>query len=350
MSEIAIDISLLELGEGKNPFDELASKIERLSLEGSQKADTSKLEETLLFIERKFQDLQDVDQRKAKVLMQAVNANILMLEAKDFFSIDLVSRNLEHIKDISIGLSNFEINDTESYMLGDIIRHNNGSVSKISIYDLNQCYNTVFNRTIKKIANKTEWLIELNFETSKVDNHKPLEFINTFIEGLNTIPGVQVVLEDILIGSIQAKVKVTFDDEVSKEEAKEVLEGARQFAKNKLEVEYPEFEKSNSETLKNNTESELLQDKLLYLRSDENKEFRKLENDSLRYDVERKRLENEKLKLQVFKERKELLKELLSDGFISQKEMELLIKGISFIKIENGKLFVGENISVIDKL
>jgi len=351
MSEILIDLNVLELGEGRNPFDELASKIEQLSLKGSESGDVERLEQMLLFIERKYQDLQDKDVDKAKVLMQAVNANLLMVEAHELNSLDIISKNLQCIKKVSVDLISSKIQNVDSYILGNVFKSHDNFISKISITDLSKAFNSVFlSDYTQNVETKTEWIIELNFKTGNKGNHKPLEFIHTFIEGLNTIPGVSVTLEDIKIGSIQAKVKAVFDSVTSKEEVKEVLETARKFAVGKLEKEFSEVEKANSETQKNQIETQLLEENLQNLKSEESKEFKKLETESIRYDIEKKRLENEILKIKLFKERKELLKELLADGFISQKELEILIKGITFLKIENGILTVGENIDVIDNL
>jgi len=106
----AIDLNVLELGEGKNPFEELASKIIQLNLEGKESSvSIENLEQTLLFIERKYQDLQDTDIEKAKILMQAVNANVMMVEAHELRSLDLMRKNLNAIKNISVGLVTSQI-------------------------------------------------------------------------------------------------------------------------------------------------------------------------------------------------------------------------------------------------
>lgn len=351
MSEILIDLNILELGEGKNPFDELASKLESLSLQGSDAGNIEKLEQTILFIERKYQDLQDVDIEKAKVLIQAVNANLLLVEAHELNSLEIMSQNLECIKKISVELIASEIPNADSFILGNFLRTKHGFSSKISISELSNAFDSVFKSEISHInESKVEWLLELNFKTDEDANHRPLEFIHTFIEGLNTIPGVKVTLEDIKTGSIHAKIKAVFDTATSKEEVKEILESAKKFAIGKLEKEFSEVEKANSETQKNLLETQILQENLQELKSEESKEFKRLETESIRYDIERKRIENERLKIQLVKERKEMLKELLSEGFISQKEFEIIIKGIPFLKIENGTITVSENIDVIDKL
>lgn len=354
MGEIAIDLNILEYSEGRDLFEELASRIEQLSIEGTNAEEIENLEKTLLFIERQFQDFQDTDSEKAKVVGQAVAANIVMLDAGQPAPLALMKRNLASIKNVCVGLTTSQIVDSDSYLLGNIIRHDNlqkGKKGTITITELSNAFNSVFNSPKEKLyANEIEWIIDLSFKTTKENNHKPLEFIHILIEGLNTIPGVKVTLEDIKIGTIQAKIKAIIDGVSSKEEVKEVLESARKFAKGKLEKEFSEIQKSDSETQKNQIESKILEETLQNLLSDGNKELKKLESESLKYDIERKKLENDRLKLQLFKERKELLKELLAEGFIAQKDLEMWVKGISFIKIENNVLTVGENIDIIDNL
>lgn len=349
MQNTIIDLNVLELSEGENPFEELASKLERLNLQGSDSKKIQTLEQQVLFLERKYQDLQDTDSDKAKMLLQAMKANLIMLDAAAIITIDAIQSNISAIKDVTFGMINSKEENTSSRILTDIIKKKFGNAPTISANDLFDIYNTTF-KPVDTSAPLLEWLIEMNFKTQNGQNHQPLEFIHTFIEGLNTIPGVHVTLEDIKIGSIQAKIKAVFDDVTSKEQVKEVLETAKKFAKGKLEKEFYEGEKANSEAIKNRVESQILEETLLTLKSEETKELKRLESESLKYDLERKQLENERLKIQLFKERKELLKELLADGFINQNELEILIKGIPFMKIENGKLTISENIDIIDKL
>ena len=340
MKNSIIDLNILELDEGRNPFDELAAKLEQLNLKGADPKKKELLEQQILTLEREYQDLQDVDSEKAKILFQACTANIVMLEANEISSFDVIEKNIKGIAGVAFELKHKKKKDVSSLKLTEVLKSKYKDTSSVSISDLFQIYNYTFS-TFSDLRNEKEgleWTLELNFNTSKDDNHKPLEFIHTLIEGLNTIPGTHVTLEDIRIGSIQAKIKAIFDDATSKEEVKEVLETAKKFAKGKLEKEFHEAERASSEAQKNQIESKILEENLSILKSDETKELKKLETESIRYDIEKKKLENERLKIQLFKERKELLKELLADGFITQKDLEILIQGIPFLKIENGKL------------
>ncbi len=202
----------------------------------------------------------------------------------------------------------------------------------------------------KKNILKDEWILELNFDTANKNNHKPLEFIHTMIEALSTIEGVNVTLEDIKIGSIKARLKVVFDDLRGKEEFKDVVESSFKFAKGKLEKAQIENEKIETEKAKNLIENDILVTNLNTLNSPELRELKRLESESLKYDVERKKIENEMLNLELFRKKKDMIKELLAEGIIDQDKFEMLINGVSFMKVDNGEIKIGENIDVIDKM
>lgn len=44
-----------------------------------------------------------------------------------------------------------------------------------------------------------------------------------------------------------------------------------------------------------------------------------------------------------------MLAELLSDGLINQRDYEILIKGLPFLKMVDGKLYIGKNMDDIDE-
>lgn len=346
MIETLIDLRILDLGNGKNPFDEIASHIERLKIEGKMSDGEFKLEKTLLLLERKFQDFSDSDVEKSKVIFQAVSANLGILESNINYSIEQISNNLNSILTISYKDTLLDLNNLS---ISKIIKKNYPKKNNISISELQKVFDTI-SKKVESDINKEEWIFELNFNTEKSENHKPLEFIHTFIEGLNTIDGVSLTLEYIEIGSIKARIKAVFDDVKSKEEVKDILESTQKFAKGKLEKDFIEGKKLDSDIIKNEMETKILEENLSTLQSSEIREFRQLENESVKLDLERKKLENEKLRIELFKEKKNLLKELLSEGIIDQKHFDMLINGLPFISMENGRLLIGETIDVIDKL
>jgi hypothetical protein len=348
MSRIIIDLNILELDAGRNPFDEFASRLEKLNLAGADPSDIEKLERKLLFIERKCQDLQEVNKEKAMVLLQAVNANLLMMDSSAVNSIEAIAKNLETIENASVDLSNNEVVNPETLKISNFFLSSPHHGSNVDIRDVSDAFNNIF-RKYQRSAAADEWIMELNFETRNLEHHKPLEFIYTFIEAVKTIPGVTINLEEIKVGSIKAKIRVVFDDRTSKEEVKELFENVKEIVADKF-TRGPTAMDENTATENAETELRITDEKIKDRISDKSKEVEKLETESLRYDLERKKIENERLKLKLFKERKELLKELLSDGLIAQNHLEMLIKGIPFIRIENGNLIIGENIDVIDRL
>ena len=352
MNLTTVDLDILELGNGKNPFEELIAKVEKLSLQGKLDVKKEDIEKTILFLERKFQDFSDSNTDKSKIILQAVNANVMLYEHSNSNSFVQIYNNLKDLRDVALEINNDPYIDISKYLISSNIKTNNSDNNTFSFISLQETFRCIFKtkNTIKEFNKGEEWIFELNFECTIEERHLPLEFIHTLIHGLNTIDGVKVTLEDIKVGSIKARLKAVFDDVSSKEEVKEILESARLFAKGKLEKEYYESEKLSSEATKNNIESEILKESLNDLKSNESKEIKKLQTESLRYDVERKKLENEEKKLELFKKRKNILKELLAEGIIDQKQFEMLINGIPFLKIENGNLTVGENIDIIDDL
>lgn len=351
MSQLLVDLDLIEEGSGKNPFDELMSKIENLSLKGILTLDKNEIEKKVLFLERKCQDFRDQKSDKSKVILQAVNALSATLEENNAFGIGL-AEDLYKV----IGITNYmEYNESNpaNYFLVNQLTNSDPNTKQFTSLEISNAIKSIYSKI--KIESSyprqiDEWLIELNFNTPKDENHMPLEFLHTFIEGLNKIEGVKVTLEDIRIGSISAKIKAFFETAKSKEEVKELLESARKFAKGRLEKDFSERERNSAETKKAELESKILEEELKGIESPLYYEQKKLEGESLKLDVERKRLENEREKISLFRERKNLLKEMLVEGIIQQRDFEMLIKGLPFIKIVNGHLTIGENIDVIDDL
>ena len=73
---------------------------------------------------------------------------------------------------------------------------------------------------------------------------------------------------------------------------------------------------------------------MLELDSEASKVTRQIELESMKIELEMKKVELEKKKIEAFKLKKDLLKEMLSDGIIDQNQMEMIVKGISFLKYE----------------
>ncbi|GGH01522.1 hypothetical protein GCM10007415_42070 [Parapedobacter pyrenivorans] len=350
MNSAVIDLELIDEGNGKNPFEDLMAQVENLSLQGKLDVNKNELEKTILFLERKYQDLSDIDYLKSKILLQAFKANVIISEHNEDKSFIRISDNLTQLKDLSVALTNNDITDLHKYILSDNTELNDKLEGEITVDLLQTVYDKVFRSGESKRRKKEEWIIEMNFDVPTNERHLPLEFLHTFIQGLNTVHGLSVTLEDIHIGSIKARIKVVFDDIGSKEEAMELLESARQLAMGKIEEDRSGIEKIESEQVDNKRGTLTSKEHENGLTAEDLKEVKKLEVESLRYDIERKRLENEEKRLILFKKRKEVLKELLAEGIIGQRQMEMLIKGLPFLKIEDGRLTIGENIDIINDL
>jgi hypothetical protein len=340
-----IELNVLELGSDKNPFEILASKIEewKLKYRSITKIEDSAIknaEEIVLDLERRYQDLVDVDIDRAKMLIQAVHANLLILEADKDFSIKSIEGNLQGIRAVAEGV-NLNRLDPKRYILSEIFHAENKQ--SVSPFELSRAIEKTFLAANPLSDLSLELVIDFIFDIPHSDAHKPLEFIYMFIEVLNKVPGVHLSLEEVKVGSLQAKIKAIFDDVTSKEEVKDILDSAIKLGKAKLGKDYAEMQKIEAETRKVEMESDLLSEKLNEVQSEETKQLKRLETESITYDVERKRMENELLKMRVYKEKKEIIKELLSDGFIDQRQMEMLIQGIPFLRYENGQLLAGNN-------
>ncbi|MGY6741303.1 MAG: hypothetical protein ACXIUQ_01105 [Cecembia sp.] len=345
-----VDLELLEIGNGKNPFEELIARVERLSLEGKLDVRKEDVEKTILFLERKYQDFSDSDEDKSMVIIQAVNANLQLFEHGNQKSFADIFENLNQLKYVVDDLTVSNKLIPTNYLITSYLQKNPSNKSGFTFKSLQKAYSAIFNNFISSQKEIQEWIIELDFEVDINERHKTLEFIHLFIEVLNSIEGVQFTLEDIKVGSIKAKIKAVFDDVTSKEEVKELLESTKLFAKGKLEKEFNESEKLESERHKNEIEADILKENLNEIKSDDFKEVKKLELESLKLDVERKQLENEQKKIELFAKKKKILQELLSEGIIQQKQFKMLINGLPFLGIQNGQLIIGENIDIIDDL
>jgi hypothetical protein len=338
MQNATIDLNVLDIGDGKNPFNELAAKIEEFSLSGSDEMQIRNLEKQLLFIERTLQDMQDINSIKAKALTQLVNANVALVNFNEFTSIESLGRSINALKSFADNIYHSDAKEVAKYMLTDVIKQN-FSKTVLSPNEFHGIYDSLFLLETKQ--KKTEWELDFQFNTEPGENHKPLEFLYSVIEGFNKLDGVKVTLTDIRIGSLNAKLKFEFETPQAKDEVKAIIVESKELTVAKLEA------RSNSAA------KTVIGEKYINLKVSEsgiNDEIKQLEIESLRFDVEKKRLENERLQLQIFKEKREILKEIFVDGFVDLGDLVAYINGIPFMKIESGQITVNESIDVIDRL
>lgn len=355
MTDKIIDLDLIDEGNDGNIFDNLMSTIEKLSISGAASEEYSKgLEKIVLSIERKIQDLSDVDDTKASgIYFQLKN---VMTEYTNVIIHDNSSEMLNNTFEALSTINNYiyDYNNLPKIISKLSIKKNlHGNIwsienikkaSYIGLASLD--YDTI---NINKLINEKFidfWNIDMVFKTSEYKSHKPLEFIYQFAEILNNIEGVKIEIEEIKKGSIITKIKAFFTTEKSKKNAAEVLESARKFAEGRLEKDYEEKEKMKSEKEKIELEKKILQQEI-----DNNSNLDSLYLSALHIkqaeeDLKRKKLENIKLSLEVLKDSRELFTELLAEGFVSQDDFKILINEIPFLEKVDGKLTIGEAIEI----
>jgi len=365
--EILVDLALLD-ENNENPFEKILSLIERAKLNGTENEAILAMETSVVLLERELQDLEESKDKNyltaSKHVSTVLNAaSAVCMAGINFEVANLVNSSLAVIGGIlqsSKGKQAYQIKkQLELVSPVQLLRKENRI--NVEIWEIKDAFEKgVTNSKIINISNeessliskplvKEIWEIDFNFKVKHTENHKPLEFIHIFIETLNKIDGATTFLDDIKIGTIKAKLKVLFDNAKSKEEVKELLESSRKFAKGKLERDYEETELKKAQKEKTNVEKELLEEEIKNVKSLESAYLKSLEIQAKEEEVKKKKLENMKLEIELFKQRKDMLSELLSEGYISQYDFEMAIKGISFLKMEGGQIFVGEDINEIDK-
>ncbi len=350
MSEIVVDLNVLEIGKDKNPFDLLASKLEKLNLEGGDKAVLAGLEKTVLFLERKVMDLNEVNEDLANTIMQAIQSNSIMIESGKINTVQQLANHLETIREVSMAMMEGKvIQVSKNYSIADILVDKFGKRETFNSEQLAEAYNSsLFASRDRKITGKEVWQIDFKIGVDAENSHKPLEFLYFFIESLNSFIGVKAILKEIKIGSIDATVNIQFDDDGSREVVKDLLNSARSLVVKKLNTETLENEDKgeNNNGSSDFTNERRYEDKF----GSEVSVAHNLQIESLKLDVKRKEIENAKEIFYLMREKKNFFVELFAEGLITQKHLEILIKGISFMSINDRTVTVGEDIDVIGNL
>lgn len=355
MTDLIIDLDLIDEDNDGNIFDNLMSTVEKLSISGAASEDYSKrFEHIILSIERKVQDLSDIDNTKASVVYFQLKD--VMTEYKNIIihdnSIEMLNNTIEALSTIENFIYDNKnlpriINQLsiKKNLQGNIWSMDN--IKKASYIGLASIdYDS---KNISKLISENfidSWSIDMVFKTSEYKSHKPLEFIYQFAEILNNIEGIKIEIEKIEKGSIITKIKAYFTTEKSKKNAVEVLESARKFAEGRLEKDYEEKEKMKSEKEKIELEKKILQQEIEKETNLDSLYLSALHIKQAEEDLKRKKLENIKLSMEVLKESRELFSEVLAEGFISQDDFKILINEIPFLEKVNGKLTIGEAIEI----
>lgn len=348
--ETIVDLALLDENE-ENPFEKIMSLVERAKLSGMDVKELYTIENAVLMMERHLQDISEESDEKyfaiSNGVAKVVNASCRIFEEDNTEeTIGLMGKTLdamEKVMTVSMYANPYQV-VRKLDMISPVKILAKKHKTKVSINELKNAFiegidnysflNTDLHSAIaeneENAYQKEIWDIELNFETPKYENHRPLDFIHTFIEILNKIDGVTVFIDEVKIGSLKAKLKVIFENAKSKEEIKELLESSKKFAKGKLEKEYEDSLLKKTEREKAEVEKSLAEEELKNIRSLETGYLKSLEIEAKEQEVKRRKLENLKLELELFKQKKDMLAELLSDGLINQRDYEILIKGLPF--------------------
>lgn len=361
--EILIDLALLDENE-ENPFNKIMSLIEKAKLQGSDNSNLDSIEEKILLLERQLQDL---DEKSSPLHIKISKEIISIMNAATHLMVDDTTDDTVKLMGSSFDIINsilYSSEDKKEYqvkkeieLISPVKILHKEQKSKVYHIELLNAFQKSISKSsilglpmgdIKENPEKEIWDIDFHFETPTFENHLPLEFLYTFIEVLNKYEGVTVFIDEIKIGSLKAKLKVVFDNLKGKEKVKELFDSSRKFTQGKLEKDYEESLLKKTEREKIEVEKEIAQEELKNIKSTEVSYLRSLEIEEKEQDVLKKRLENEKLEMELFMKKKEILAELLSEGFISQHDFKMVIKGIPFLKMQNGRLFVGEDIETID--
>ena len=182
-----------------------------------------------------------------------------------------------------------------------------------------------------RFEKQSEWEMVI---TMPGDFHRAAEIsklILVFAEGLETIPGVEVELNDIIKGSLIANLRIRFRDLLAKEGTKEILNEAGRLAtkgKQAAEDQYlskPIEEVKKLEAERTKTERETYTEK-------QAQELRELELEKKRQELIKMRLENIKS-----------VAELIKEGLIPISDLQIDINKVLYLKKVNNEVEVNES-------
>lgn len=376
-----VDLSVLEQ-DTEMAIQTIVSFLEQLDLEVGIGDLKSHVEDVILLIERKMQDLSDLDEnvRPIRVMHQVtifLNGLIPLLKHENSVRVfeDLrifllmVNRVLldatvnrvdemdAHQLDSLVRYLEFVANKTqfdyralfERRMFGSRRYYRRKAISmpkKASKKDVTlEAWLLVYNHLL---GNNRGWAIEITIQNP--DDTKSLSSLALVLSSLKQINGVHVDIEDIRKGSLIARVRVWFKSDEARAEAKELLESTRKFAKGKLEKDYSESEKSRKEGQKIDAEREHIEAMLGEMNSALHQRKKELEVRAMELELERMQLENEKAALELFMAKKKALSELVAENIITNEQFKMAIQGQPYLeKGRDGSILIGETIEVIEK-
>lgn len=366
--QATIDLDMLDKGE-ENPFDKLMSAYERVKLQTEIGFLANDFEKKILYLERKLQDLSEKqDEISSKILIRSKEIlsaySTVLISDFSLPSFELIEKSLDSISSLidhswikSANELNIEFDNLSpsKYLRNlNILNPTVDELKQAAYSSMYYSHNNIFFSELNLLDDNTKkmtidsWDVDFSFSTSGLDKHKPLDFIYIFIEILNKIEGVEIFLEDIKIGSIKARVKINFKTQAGKESLKNVLNESI----GSIKADLNDASKKNLETIELTKliPNEIVNEQLSPTDILQNSYLISLQIKNAEEDLLRKKLENERLKIQILRESIETNSGLLANAYLSHKDYEILIKGISFLKVVDGQFQVGESAHIIDDL
>lgn len=356
MNSKHINLKILD-GQEEGVLEKIIRYIElaRLKRAISEKARVD-LESLIINIDKHIQDLNEINQKSSREIIEKIIALLKSLSSaldnSDFLKQELIF--LHHfLNELNIALNSIEeIGVSNFYLILSKMSLELAFMPKIVI---NESHVTSLKNERLKIIEQNKRKLKIKSSPLEMEvflSHKKdsvsLQTLAILIETLNSIEGTNVMIEELLKGSIISRLKIYFKSPDAKKQATELLESTKKFAIGKLEKEYIESEKLKKETEKIEVEKQQIVDAMSFENSADNIEKRSLEIEAIKLDNERKKLENQKLELDIFAQKTLILKQLLVEQLLSQEEFQILINKQLFIAKVEDTITTGSSISEIE--
>lgn len=365
----------------------------------------SAIEKVLLLIERWHVDVEEIDTMHNKLL---INCSLAMLKNyyeliknKKHWKEDTFFSLYQNLENHKIYLFDLNYKSTEELQSEyDRIKHNRDLIEGAKKVVLGETINFNFDlsddKKLKELLSESIGLLNFNFPNKISDNdhsrfdyyfdksltkkfkapkrinnliwdfefeirhkneYESLRTLWIFLESINQIGGVKIILEHIAKGSIKAKAKAFFENEEVKKNAQEILQEVPGAIKAKLQKEGSEVSKNLSEKNKNEVETEKLAAEAEKIKKEGDaldvkqiKERSNLETELLRIKVENEKIELENKRLNLFKNKYQTLKELLADEIITAEIFKIKVNELVYIDYSNDSLVEENKLEdIIDK-
>lgn len=384
MQEFYFDLGVLE-DDGRNLFDEIASKLEAANIRqspGLSQVKKNEIETNIQEIENQLIDIDDMGHEHSAFIRSetkklltvwyevwrtnidneavtiAFNDNLLIL--KDTLKIATGTNDLNSIEKL---FSNFQTSEPElkksaknnltsltslmTAFLSDSFTLKpkvNGIIGNILpfITELNR-FDEGFTKN-KEVKYDKSWLINIKINGNARDTSFTY-FLWTLTEALNSIEDVKMEILNITKGSWIIKIKLWFKGILGKEEVKTVLDKARNSAEAYIEKPSAEVEKLKMEKQKIETEKKKLEKEFESLPDiNESHIIRKLNIKKIEAEIEAIKISNSLKKLEGI----DKLSQLVRTGFVKVDELQIDINELLFILKSGDNIQIGKSIDDID--